>query len=177
MNSSQTLGWAVALTLGLGVAGILIAQQAMHSSEVALFKDELPGYVALKPSAKPKEVGRLGVAKPKMITVNAQGKGEVEWMYFDLPADMRAGKPENVETVVLLDWGRSHVAPYEGGGAAYRHTCDVYVVDKESKKLRAFQTFTGGEPPSQTSTPAGSDDYGSKPTQQIVDFLKAAAGR
>ena len=77
----------------------------------------------------------------------------------------------------LLDWGRSYVAPYEGGGNAYKHTCDVYVFDKESKKVKAFQSFTGDEPPSQTSTPAGSDDYGSKPTQQIVDFLKTAAGR
>jgi hypothetical protein len=177
MNSSQTLGWAVALTLGLGVAGILIAQQAIHSSEVALFKDELPGYAALKPAARPKEAGRFGLAKAKMITVDVEARSEVDWMYFDLPSEMRAGKPENVETVALLAWGRSYVAPYEGGGNAYRHTCDVYVVDRETKKLVAYQTFTGGEPPSQTSTPSGSDDYGSKPTQQIVDFLKAAAGR
>ena len=53
----------------------------------------------------------------------------------------------------------------------------VYVFDKDSKKLVGYQTVQGGEPPSQTSTPAGSDDFGSKPTQQIVDFLKAAAGR
>src|SRR5262249_673322 len=98
MNSSQTLGWAVALTLGLRVAGILIAPQAVRSSEVAQFKDEVPGYVALKPTAKPKEAGRLGIAKLKMITVSLQNKGEVDWIYFDLPSEMRAGKPDNVET-------------------------------------------------------------------------------
>jgi hypothetical protein len=177
MNNSQTLGWAVALTLGLGVAGILIAQQGVRSSEMAQFKGELPSYVALKPAAKPKEAGRLGIARPKMITVNPQGSGEVDWLYFDLPADMRAGKPENVETVALLDWGRAYVAPYEGGGSAYRHTCDVYVFDRDNQKLVAFQSFQGGEPPSTTTTPAGSDDYGPKPSKEIVEFLKAAAGR
>jgi hypothetical protein len=97
-------------------------------------------------------------------------KREVDWIYFDLPGDLKARKPEDVGTVVQLNWSEQQIGEYDDKAGAFVHLCTVNVVDLAKKQVVASRSFRGGEPPQEKSSSGSA--YGSKPTQDIVNFLK-----
>jgi hypothetical protein len=121
------------------------------------------------PPAPPPPSGQ-GYVVGKIITVQMSPKREVDWIYFDLPGELKARKPEEVGTVVQLSWSEQEIDKYDDGAGAFVHLCDVKVVDLAKKQVVATRSFRGGDPP-QSKSSAGSA-YGSKPTQDIVNFLK-----
>jgi hypothetical protein len=165
----QTVVGVVILVLLGGVAAVFGVRYALQASHLGKFKSHIQEYTAVG-SARP-DLRQNGTAKGKMITVKLQGP-EIDWLYYDLPKSLRANSPEEVQTVVLLDWKENVVNQYEGGGNAIQWICGVTVYDKDTKTPIAYGQYAGGDPPSTTSTSAGSNDYGSKPTAEIVRFLQ-----
>ena len=107
----------------------------------------------------------------KVITVDI-GENKLDQIYFDLPGDMTAKNPEEVGTIIWLKWEDVRVGTYSPSGeAAYRITCEVTLIDKPEAILIDKKSFTGSEPPP-TMLREG-DGYGSKPTDEIVDYLES----
>src|SRR5262245_48161547 len=94
---------AVVAVIALVVGGGFGIWYLDHTMKLSPFQSHLQEYLA---QPKPGEAGQTqaGYIKGKVITVEPN-KRELDWLYFDLPADLRAKKPEEVGTVVWLRWG------------------------------------------------------------------------
>jgi hypothetical protein len=103
-----------------------------------------------------------------------------------LPVGLRASTPEEVGTIVWLIWGRERVGTYmeyrllrgdRVGPSAYRITCEVVVINKAKTAILDRVKFSGDDPPEKISKPSESlmnfDEYGSRPTEQIVKYIKS----
>src|SRR5262245_29904433 len=169
-NTHALIALGVLVVIGLSVAGYLWIDQTTKAHTVAPFEERLTEFTSM--TAPPTREFRDGDAKPGMITIDWKNR-KVDYIYFDLPRELRAETPDDVETVAWLEWGEVREDEYEGGGWAIRYICTVTVFDLATKKAIAQQKCKGGEPPHYTTTPAGSNDYGSKPTAEIVSFLRS----
>ncbi len=167
---------AILALIGLGVGGYFAIDYTIKSRRAAPFNARMAEFTAVAGAPAPAAPPVTGRARPKMITVDMD-KQQVDWVFFDLPKELQAGNPDEVETVVALRWGEERVLEYEGGGFGIRHLCTVSVYDKASRQLVAQTQVQGGDPPQRTETSAGSNDYGSKPTKEIVSFLRSVSGR
>jgi hypothetical protein len=171
--------WGVLIAIGAAIGGYFGIDYLIKSNKIKPFNNRIAEFTAV--TAAPAPAGQQGPfraanAKPKMIIIDL-GKQQVDWAYFDLPREMQADNPDQVETVVGLRWSEERLWEYDGGGFGIRHVCNVSVFDKASKQMIAQSTVQGGEPPRETKTSAGSNDYGSKPNKEIVTYLKTVAGR
>jgi hypothetical protein len=177
MNSQNVAGLVVLGVMVAGVAGVIgymEYQESKKAEHLAMFEARLTEYTSMP--AAPSGSFRSGPAQPKMITIDWKAR-KADRLYFELPKEMQAQNPDEVQTVVWLQWGEDRIEEYDGGGWACRHLCTVTVYDKASKKCVAQENFVGGDPPETTNTPAGSNDYGTKPNDQILFFLRGLAGR
>lgn len=98
-----------------------------------------------------------------------------------LPSDLRAATVAEVGTIVWLDWGQE-LAVYYGDyfslDKGYRYTCQVTVIDRSLPAKVGSQHFLGSDPPSQVyASKYGRDYYGSKPTSEIIAYLKSLPRR
>jgi hypothetical protein len=111
----------------------------------------------------------------KVITVDI-GKNKIDQIYFNLPKDMVAKNPEEVGTIVWLKWEDVRVGTYSpSGDAAYEITCEVTIIDKTEAIIVDKKSFTGTSPPP-TMLREG-PGYGSKPTDEVVNYLKSLPRR
>ncbi len=173
-DKGTVIFWGVVLLIGLGVGSFFGIRAIVRANKVAPFKPNIDSYVALAiPAGTPSPKGppsAQGKVKGRMITVD-QDKREINYVYFDLPDELRAEKPEDVATVVLIRWSTEVVGQYSGGGPAERQLANVTVVNLADKQVVAQQQFKGGDPPQ--SKKRSQSGMGSKPDTQVVDFLKA----
>jgi hypothetical protein len=117
----------------------------------------------------------MAYVKGKVIPVSVADR-EVDWLYYDLPDDLRPAAPDQVGTVVWLRWDKVKVGQYgNNGGDANVQTCDVTVIDLAARRVVDQRRFVGGEPPQ--SSRRGSSASGSKPTEPIVAYLKSLPRR
>ena len=125
-----------------------------HLSEYTVAAEDLPGEAYIR---------------GKVIPVDLR-KNEIDFVfYYELPKTMRAASPEEVQTVVARDCTTSQVGTYTRGGGAHRWTCKLQVIDLTVPRVVAVETFVGSDPP---RTKSGSGKaYGSKPTQETIDYL------
>lgn len=138
----------------------------MHSRAAAPFKPHLAEYLA--PTNGPPVQGPV---KGKMIVLDRK-KGDVDWdVFFALPEGLRADKPEDVGAVVLIDWSKEKIDQYKNGAPAYRHSGTVTVIDHAKRAVIAVTQVQGTEPPMEIDSNA-SEGNGSKPSKEIVDYLK-----
>src|SRR5262249_9269107 len=87
------------------------------------------------------------------------------------PAELKAEKPEDVKTVVWLEYDEDKIDEFDDGAAAYVWTVKVSVIDKERGRMVGQQDFRGGDPP-MTKTYSGAA-YGPRPNKEGVDYLMA----
>ena len=156
---------AAALT-GLGAYwGVL---GVIRSNSLAPFKPHLAEYLA---PAGPVAAGPL---RGKMIVVD-KATGEVDWdVFFALPNQLRAARPEEVGTVVWLEYGREQDKHYSYGQQhlpAFRQTCTVRVIDQADRHVIANAVERGGDPPGEIDENA-KEGVGPKPTKEVVNYLK-----
>jgi hypothetical protein len=148
---------AILLAAGLmSCGGCLGVHWITRASMAARFEKDLQAYAALMPALPPEvvEQGRLppqritGKVKGKMVVVN-RNERRVDEVYFALPDDLRAAKPEEVATVVLLTWGKTKMSddgPMSHRPVEYQQFVQVKVFDWESKREIACGTVCGGFP-------------------------------
>lgn len=137
-----------------------------RSSELQPFEDYLDEYLNISELEQSLQAPYI---IGKVITID-KPKRKIDYIYFDLPEELRATNPEGVGTVVWLEWGKHVVGMYEGGADAYVRTCDVTIIDKSNAAIVGKQHFVGSDPP-RTKSHTG-PGYGSKPTQSIVEYIK-----
>jgi len=161
--------WQTALLLLLPVLALVlfaVARYLVLESRLDPFKAHVSEYTAVT-EYQPGETYIRG----KVIPVNIQDNAIDFNLYYDLPKDLRAGSPEEVRTVIEQVCTASLVGTYTRGGGAYRWTCKLKVIDLSISKILEEKTFTGSEPPGTTT--GSKNQYGSKPSDEIMDYLTA----
>jgi hypothetical protein len=95
-------------------------------------------------------------------------------VYLDLSESLRASKPDEVSTVILLDYDLEQVGTYGGGSrAALKWKCTMQVIDIAAGTFSCpTRSFSGSAPPSSIGRYAG-DQPGNKPDKEIVKFIMA----
>jgi len=168
-NNNALIGWGVVILIGTGVATFFGVRNIIRANTVAPFQKELDTYLSGAGIGFSSNAART--ARGKIITVDA-GKRAIDYVYFDLPDEMRAEKPEEVGTVAVLGWSMESYKgqSYADGVPAMVQTCVVRVYQKEGMFPVAEKRLVGGPPPqARKRSQAG---VGSKPTSEVVDFLK-----
>jgi hypothetical protein len=154
------------LVIGLGVGGFFGIRYLARQGELGPFNDQIGDYTA--PAARAKD--ETAYVKGKVIPVNLKSK-DVDWLYYDLPDDLRPASPAEVGTVAWLDWGEVKVGEYgKGGGGAFVQTCKVTVIDKARRAIVGETVVRGSDPPK--SSRRGASASGSKPTAEVVQYLR-----
>jgi len=175
MNNGKVIGWTLFGLLVLGVVGFFCVRSIVRANKVKPFKQHIDAYAQ---PAKNEGPGKgdpqalLGKVNGKVITVDLEKK-EIDYLYFDLPNDLRAETPEDVGTVAQLQWGKHQLTDrqYTNGKPAFKQNCVVTLVDKATGNLIARQELWGGDPPSSIKS-SQSEGTGSKPEKEVVDYLK-----
>jgi hypothetical protein len=110
--------------------------------------------------------GGKGYLKGKVVIIDKDDGGTIDSLNSSLPEVLRANSPEEVGTVVWLNWNEERVGTYQGGGGAYVYTCVMTIIDRTSSSKVAVKRFRGGDPPYITYSHSG---YGSRP--DIISYL------
>jgi hypothetical protein len=140
-----------------------------RNMQTAPFRGAMSAYLAAPAGAVPNGTAH---ASGKMVVVDTTKK-DVDWdIFFALPDNVRASSPQEVGTIVQLTWAKIHSPPdYDNGAPAYVQNCHVLVIDAKTKQQLFEQFLQGTEPPSSIDS-TQSEGCGSKPTDQVLNFLK-----
>ena len=106
----------------------------------------------------------------KLITVDKDTK-EIDRLFLKLDKELRPESPEDVGTVIWLDWGRSTYGSYTDGAKAYRKTCQITVIDLDKGLIVDRRSFSGSKPPGSKS--GGGSRSGSKPTREVIKYIES----
>jgi hypothetical protein len=165
-------GWLIILFAAWIVAAFFSASYSIKDASLQdPFKDHVREYSTvsgLKNSVRTSPHRTQAYLKGKIITVNKK-ENRIDDIYFKLPEELRATKPEDVGTIVWLDWGEDRVGFYLGShGDATVNTCHVTIIDKSVPAIVGEINFRGSDPPERSY---GSSS-GSMPTEVIVNYLR-----
>ena len=117
--------------------------------------------------AKPDEEPYI---KGKLLPIDRRKKKIDSYIWSALPSMQLAHRYEEVQTVILLEYGESQVGTYTNGTGAYVRTCAVTIIDYSRGVVLAARIFSGSAPPATTSSHTGA--YGSNPRTEVVQYLK-----
>jgi len=112
----------------------------------------------------------VGYVRGKIVTVEIDSR-RVDSLFLHLPEELRAVRPEEVETIVWLKWHQQEIATYTDGSRAFKHICDVTVIDRSRGVIVAQKTIWGESPIVSKYSGGAQDFYGARPTQKILDYL------
>jgi hypothetical protein len=98
----------------------------------------------------------------------------IDGLHFELPADIRAATPAEVQTRFLVEWHRDVVGRYKfrysspkdtaGLPEAYRYKCTLTIIDDTRQAMVGRMEFVGDMPPMES----GQGRVGRLPLEQIV---------
>jgi hypothetical protein len=172
-TKAKIITWLIVAAVAVGIGGFFLIRHLSRAAVLDPFNAKINDYINVAPKQRA-DPGPPAL-KGKVIPVDL-GEKAVDWLYFDLPDDLRPTTPEEVGTVVHLRWGQIQVGQYgTGGGAAYVQTCKVTVLDKASGVVLGETEVRGSQPPQ--SSRRGSSQSGSKPTEAVISFVKQLARR
>jgi len=162
--------WVVgtgALVLFVFSCGRVERREQEHEYEqVSALTQHLPDYLRI-PARKSLQHAYIA---GKVIPVNLNTREIDQDIYQRLPREIRAVSPEEVGTVVLVEYKSSLAARYTLGGKGYVTTCHVAIIDKARATIVGEREFCGSAPP--LTKQYGVDAHGSRPTGEIVRYLK-----
>jgi len=154
------------------VAGVYFGVRGLiRHPQVKPFAGHLSAYASLSGLQRAADGAYIS---GKVIAIDKE-RSKVDSVFFSLPKDLRATMPEEVGTVIWLEWDERIVGTYTDGAKGYQITCQVTVIDKDNAAIVASQSFAGSRPPG-TKSGSGSRS-GSKPTGDIVQFITALPRR
>jgi hypothetical protein len=159
----------VVVVAGLAVSGGYWAvAAAARSAQAAPFKPHLSEYLAA-----PAGPGPMRPLHGKIVVVDRKTQ-DIDWdVFFGLPDPLRAARPEEVGTVVQLEYGREKGPGVYGKDRwpSFFQTCQVTVLDAADRRVIGTTTVRGGDPPSEISD-SQREGVGPPPTAPIIDYLK-----
>lgn len=167
---------AIILILIVVIVGVFLSVRTnIRGSALAPFNNYLCEYISI-PHLRREAVyiediedNSAAYIKGKIITVD-QNDGKIDDIYFDLPEEWRATQPEEVGTVMWLEWGKEIVGHYTDGAEAYVNTARVTIIDNSIPAIIDRKIFRGSYP-SWVKRRRGTR-FGSKPTGEIVNYIK-----
>lgn len=174
--------WTVPLAIVGIVAAIVFAtfwiiqsEQEKHQQEneriaafMAPFQQRLAEYVPPAPPRDLQEPYRRG----RVMPINLAGNKSIDAIFTQLPPALRPETPDDVGTIVWLQWGTQVVGRYRDNVSAFVVTCQVTIIDKSTGKIIAERAFVGGDPPA-TRRKRSDANTGSNPTPEIINWLAA----
>ena len=167
-NNSGNVGFVVIVIvialIGGGVYGIRSCSRNMQTKPFAEHLTEYTHFPKLN------ESGSSTTISGKAITID-KTTNEIDETYFDLPAELKASKPEEVGTVVWISCSESVAGTYQSGAKGYLWNCDVTVIDLATASTVGKKSFSGDHPPQTKSNT--SDWHGSKPNSEIISYIKS----
>ena len=146
------------------------AKSAADSTRLSELATKLASIPGLRSAA-----GGRGYLKGKVLIIDKKEKG-IDPLNSSLPETLRATSPEEVKTVVWLNWNENLVGHYEGGGSAYVYTCQMTIIDNTIPAIVAVKKMRGSEPPeyitvySYGNLPSYGNGHGDKP--DIIGYLR-----
>ncbi len=171
MESSKkwkVLAWSVVGILVVVTGGYFGIRAMVRSNHLKPFEPKVDEYLAKPVASKERPDARH---KGKIIPVNVKEK-EIDSLYWDLPEGLRAATPDDVATIVWLEWGEVQVSTYGNTNKpALVQTCNVTVIDRDEKAILLREAFRGSDPPKSIKS-RDSSGRGDKPTDKVVEFLQ-----
>jgi hypothetical protein len=173
------VGGGVLLAAVLGLVVFLLVRVAGPPAYNAQFQPLIKESLGVKAE----ERGLGAYIRGKMLLIKHYAPEDTSLPFQDvvddevfpaIPRELRATRPADVGTVVVLRWSARPVGHYpgaNGGATAMAHTCDVQVIDRSLSAIVTTQSFVGGEPPASVVSGRGHSFYGTKPVQEIAKYL------
>jgi len=166
------LGW-------LRVAAAAIALTGCSPPDLSGFRGDLKPFLDLEPAGDAETSTPYRTGKVLIIDRKARRVDEAQrWV----PDGMRALKPEEVQTLIVVDkcyltevgqYKRVTRRPSENmppGPVASEHSCDLVLIELPGRALIGSLTFTEPPPPAIRSTLSSSGAAG-RPNEKIVRFV------
>lgn len=177
MNKQVVTVIAIVILLIGARVGYSIYEFAEEEANREGFRSEMTSYLALRDSP-PIEGGAY--IKGKLVTIDLKEKAVDYWTYSKLPSEIKALTPNEVGTIVFIDWGWKKVGDYqlkdtgETVGEAKQSLATVSIIDNETKEKVLTKVFIGQEPIAgrQVKENESADFASARPTFDIIDFLK-----
>ncbi len=172
--------WSILGAIALSIAGFFGVRQLLRNQKTAPFREKMQTYLArpdnyepiqVDPMGQPIAYQRPGPIQKKMIVIDLREK-DIDSAYWDLPDELRATTPDEVGTVVWLEWDKIQRMIY-GTKPGYQHHVKVTVIDLSKKTAVANACFIGTMPPGSISS-RDSEGNGSKPNGDVVRCLSPA---
>ena len=168
---------AVILVYGISV-GLCSWQYSNQESIMKPFEEHINEYLIIPGGVSSGDPYIAG----KVITVDSSDKS-IDRIFFDLPKELRASNPEEVGTLILLEWKQRIVGYYTDPknppseanrnnilDAAFKWSCYITIIDRHNKVIVCKQHFLGSEPP---AIKRNSDNCGRKPIREIVKYIES----
>jgi len=173
MESSKKwkiLAWSVVGIIAVATGGYFGIRAIVRSNHLKPFQPKVDEYLARPVASRESPAARH---KGKIIPVNVKEK-EIDSLYWDLPEELRAATPDDVATIVWLEWGEVQVSTYGSTNKpALVQTCNVTIIDRADKAILLRHSFRGSDPPKSIKS-RDSSGRGDKPTQAVVEYLQKA---
>jgi hypothetical protein len=155
---SENNNWPLALLIVAGAGGLLYAfGQFRESVDLGKFDPKLKAWAAAPADYSPGSAYVRGRVLPVLHTwntTNVRGRYPAvdAALYWKLPDDLRARSPDEVGTVLWLDWTEEmRTAPVPGNPlmvkvATIIETCKVTLIDVRANRRLATTSFRGKDP-------------------------------
>ena len=153
-----------------GFGGYWGVAAAIRSSQAAPFKPHVAEYLAV-----PDGPAAPAPLRGKMVVVDKKTQ-DIDWdVFFGLPDALRASRPEEVGTIVWLEYGREQGQGVYIDGKDRRpsfcQTCEVTVIDRAGRAVIGAALVHGGPPPERIQE-GDKEGVGPRPTAEVIDYLK-----
>jgi hypothetical protein len=148
------------VALVVGVVAFFVVSGANRSALLAAHKGRVQEYLKVSVGVRAPE----DYLKGKVITVDTGLEDIDEEVFFALPAALRADRPEEVDTVVFLQW---EISPFVGP-AGCEYTCRMTAVEKATQIVTAKKEFRRRTGPDADKP---EDRIAGKPSAAVAEFL------
>ncbi len=175
----------VAILLGVAYGLNQLAGNPACAS-LSFFCPAIPGAAELAPHVpeyvtiaglKPAPDGTAVLRSGKVVALDVAGSRHDDRLQRALPAGLRAGRPEEVGTIVWVKWWEENVGYYEDymkRGEAYQGHCTVTVIDKASALILDKRIFDAAPPPATTTKLT---EHTKGDVDEVVAYLKMLSAR
>lgn len=109
----------------------------------------------------------------KIVPIDIK-QSKIHELLFNLPGEVRARKPEDVKTILLIERILTKVGRYSDGQDAYEITWRIKLIDTTIPAIVAEKDFFGSDAPKWTR---GARHAGSEPEDDVLEYLKGLPHR
>jgi len=107
-----------------------------------------------------------------VVDISKDATDSIDSLYYQLPANLKATKAEQVKTVIWNNCVNDAVATYSNGESDFQTTCTLSIIDQAKAAMVGQKEFIGPEPTGCSHYSSGTSNcYGGKPTKDELAYL------